>query len=106
MLTFFYPQFKKLTGAERLILKLAGYTARALPRGEVVLLTHRFAGECRSALGTGVRLVETGWPMQFTGNHYIDAAVEYIVGPALALRIPRRGLKGVIFFGPPSVPAM
>lgn len=106
-LVFFYPQLKKLTGAERLILKLADYTARRLEgKGEVILLTHRFAPECRPALGSGVRLVETGWPMQPTGNHYMDAAVEYALGPALALRIPLCGLRGVIFFGPPSVPAL
>jgi glycosyltransferase involved in cell wall biosynthesis len=105
-LVFFYPQFKKLTGAERLILKLADYTARRLPARRVVLLTHRFADECRPALSERVRLVETGWPLQITGNHYLDAAVEYALGPALALRIPRRSLRGVVFFGPPSVPAM
>jgi glycosyltransferase involved in cell wall biosynthesis len=105
-LVFFYPQFKKLTGAERLILKLADYTARRLPARQVLLLTHRFADECRPALSERVRLVETGWPLQVTGNHYLDAAVEYALGPALALRIPRRSLRGVVFFGPPSVPAM
>ena len=106
-LVFFYPQLKKLTGAERLILKLADYTARRLEGNEeVILLTHRFAPECRPALGPGVRLIETGWPMQPTGNHYMDAAVEYALGPALALRLPKKGLRGVIFFGPPSVPAL
>ncbi|HKP52865.1 MAG TPA: glycosyltransferase family 4 protein [Chloroflexia bacterium] len=106
-LVFFYPQLKKLTGAERLILKLADYTARRLAgREDVILLTHRFAPECRPALGPGVRLIETGWPMQPTGNHYVDAAVEYALGPALALRLPKQGLRGVIFFGPPSVPGL
>jgi glycosyltransferase involved in cell wall biosynthesis len=105
-LIFFYPQFKKLTGAERLILKLADYASRRLPAGEVVLQTHRFAQACRPALGRSVRLIETGWPMRLTGNHYLDAAVEYALGPALALRIPRHHLDGIIFFGPPSVPAM
>ncbi len=105
-LVFFYPQFKKLTGAERLTLKLADYTARQLGPDQVVLLTHRFAPECRPALGEDVRLIETGWPLQLTANHYLDAAVEYALGPALALRIPAGGLQGVIFFGPPSVPAM
>lgn len=105
-LVFFYPQFKKLTGAERLILKLADYTARLLPDGDVTLLTHRFAPACKPALGKGVRLVETGWPMQLTGNHYLDAAFEYALGPALALRIPRPNPEAIIFFGPPSVPAM
>ena len=105
-LVFFYPQFKKLTGAERLILKLADYASRRLPPGEVILLTHRFAETCRPALAPGVTLVETGWPMQPTGNHYLDATVEYALGPALALHIPRGALRGVVFFGPPSVPAM
>jgi glycosyltransferase involved in cell wall biosynthesis len=106
-LVFFYPQFKKLTGAERLILKLADYTARQLgTQGDVTLLTHRFADQCRPALGKGVNLVETGWPLGVTGNHYMDAAVEYALGPALALRLPFRRLSGVVFFGPPSVPAM
>lgn len=106
-LVFFYPQFKKLTGAERLILKLAAYTARqAGPENEVVILTHRFAAECRPALEGGVRLVETGWPMQLTGNHYLDAAVEYALGPALALRMQLSKLDAAIFFGPPSVPAL
>jgi len=105
-LVFFYPQFKKLTGAERLILKLADYTARQGNGQDVVLLTHHMAVECKPALGRGVRLIETGWPLQITGNHYLDAAVEYALGPALAMRIPRSELQGVIFFGPPSVPAM
>lgn len=106
MLVFFYPQFKKLTGAERLILKLADYTAQRLGPGKVTLLTHRFAQECRPALGAGVRLIETGQRVEVTGNHYLDAAIEYASGPALALRIPTRGICAIIFFGPPSVPAM
>jgi glycosyltransferase involved in cell wall biosynthesis len=106
-LVFFYPQLKKLTGAERLILKLAGATAKALDgREQVVLLTHHIAEECLPALGEGVGLIESGLPQQLTGNHYIDAAVEYALGPALALGIPRKKLSGVVFFGPPSVPAM
>ncbi|MDQ5825240.1 MAG: glycosyltransferase [Chloroflexota bacterium] len=106
-LVFFYPQLKKLTGAERLILKLAGYTAKALEgREQVVLLTHHIAEECLPALSEGVGLIESGMSLQLTGNHYIDAAAEYALGPALALGIPRKKLSGVVFFGPPSVPAM
>src|SRR5205823_6233185 len=85
----------------------ADYTARQLGEtGDVVLLTHRLSEECRPALGAGVRLIETGWSLQITGNHYLDAAIEYALGPLLALRIPGKGLAGVVFFGPPSVPAM
>lgn len=106
-LVFFYPQLKKLTGAERLILKLAGYTAKALEgREQVVLLTHHIAEECLPALGEGVGLIESGWPLQLTRNHYIDAALEYALGPALLAGLPRKGLSGLVFFGPPSVPAM
>ncbi|MDQ5866018.1 MAG: glycosyltransferase [Chloroflexota bacterium] len=106
-LVYFYPQLKKLTGAERLILKLAGYTAKALEgREQVVLLTHHIAEECLPALSEGVGLIESGMPLQLTGNHYIDAAAEYALGPALGLGIPRKQLSGVVFFGPPSVPAM
>jgi glycosyltransferase involved in cell wall biosynthesis len=106
-LVFFYPQLKKLTGAERLILKLAGYTAKALEgREQVILLTHHIAEECLPALSEGVGLIESGMPLQLTGNHYIDAAAEYALGPALALGIPRKKLSGIVFFGPPSVPAM
>ena len=106
-IVFFYPQFKKLTGAERLILKLASHTARhAGPGQDVVVLTHKFAPECADAVGLDVRLEESGWPMQLTRNHYLDAALEYLLGPALALRMPFRELDAVIFFGPPSVPAL
>lgn len=106
-LVFFYPQFKKLTGAERLILKLADYASRDPSYGgQVVLLTHRFAPECRPALGAGVRLVESGLPQQLSGNHYVDAAVEYAAGPALATMLPALKPNAVVFFGPPSVPAM
>jgi glycosyltransferase involved in cell wall biosynthesis len=51
-------------------------------------------------------VLETGWPTRITGNHYLDAAIEYAFGPALALKIPLAALQGVVFFGPPSVPAM
>lgn len=106
-LVFFYPQLKKLTGAERLILKLAAYSASALEGSdEVVLLTHRISADCFPAMGKGVGLVETGWPMRITGNHYLDAAIEYALGPVLALHLLRERPNGVVFFGPPSVPAM
>ncbi|MEO5951084.1 MAG: hypothetical protein ABIQ44_01330, partial [Chloroflexia bacterium] len=63
-LVFFYPQIKKLTGAERLILKLADYAARELgPHADVVLLTHHLADEVRTTLTPNVRLIETGWPL-------------------------------------------
>ncbi|HUS13992.1 MAG TPA: glycosyltransferase [Chloroflexia bacterium] len=104
-LVFFYPRLKKLTGAERLILKLADYVQRAGP--PVALLTHRLAEECRPALASGVRLIETGRRLQWTGRHYADAALEYLLGPWLLRRLPPlRGVGGLVFFGPPSLPAL
>ena len=103
-LVFFYPRLKKLTGAERLILKLADYVGRAGP--PVTLLTHRLADECRPDLAPGVRLLETGRALHWTGHHYLDAALEYLLGPWLLRRMPPlRTLAGLCFFGPPSLPA-
>ncbi|MGI8587965.1 MAG: glycosyltransferase family 4 protein [Chloroflexia bacterium] len=104
-LVFFYPRLKKLTGAERLILKLADYLGRA---GQpVTLLTHRLAEECRPALAPHVRLRETGRRLEWTRRHYADAALEYLLGPWLLRGLPPlRRISGLVFFGPPSLPAL
>jgi hypothetical protein len=78
-IVFYYPRLKKLTGAERLILKLADYVTRA--GHPVTLLTHRLAEACAPDLAPGVTLVETGQRMERTGQHYADAALEYALGP-------------------------
>ena len=102
---FFYPRFKKLTGAERLILKLAAYVGRA--GTPVTLLTHRLAPACRPALAPQVQLIQTGRRLEWTGRHYVDAALEYLLGPWLLRRLPPlRDLAGLLFFGPPSLPAL
>ncbi|HMA38333.1 MAG TPA: glycosyltransferase [Chloroflexia bacterium] len=102
---FFYPRLKKLTGAERLILTLADYVGRAGP--PVTLLTHRMAAACRPALAPGVRLRETGRRLEWTGRHYADAALEYLLGPWLLRALPPlRTVAGLCFFGPPSLPAL
>ncbi|HEX5504928.1 MAG TPA: glycosyltransferase [Thermomicrobiales bacterium] len=102
-LAFFYPQLKKLTGAQRLILMLARHTARA--GAAVTLVTHRVAPEVRAALDPAVGLVETGRRVDRFGNHYLDAALEYLLGPALLAAVPP-GTAAVVFFGPPSLPAL
>jgi glycosyltransferase involved in cell wall biosynthesis len=102
---FFYPRLKKLTGAERLILKLADYVQRA--GSPVTLLTHRLADTCRPDLAPGVALRETGRRMEWTGRHYADAALEYLIGPwLLRAAPPLRSVAGFCFFGPPSLPAL
>src|SRR5690349_5092559 len=76
---FIYPQIKKLTGAQRLILALAGAVADlpADPPNRVTLLTHRFAAECRPALPFKVNLIESGANLNLSGNHYFDSLLEY-----------------------------
>jgi glycosyltransferase involved in cell wall biosynthesis len=102
---FFYPRLKKLTGAERLILKLAGYVSRTgMP---VTLMTHRLAAACRPDLAPQVRLRQTGRRLEWTGRHYADAALEYLLGPWLLRGLPPlREVRGLVFFGPPSLPAL
>ncbi len=102
-LTFFYPQLKKLTGAQRLILTLAKHTA--LAGGRVTLVTHRMTSEVREALDPAIATVETGRRVDRFGNHFLDAALEYLLGPALLGAIPAES-DGVVFFGPPSLPAL
>ena len=102
-LVFVYPQLKKLTGAQRLMLMLAKWTVRAgVP---VALVTHRVADEVRAALDPAVTLIETGYQIDRFGQHYLDAALEYLAGPALLAAIPDSA-QGIVFFGPPSLPAL
>lgn len=101
---FIYPQIKRLTGAQRLILALAAAVAAA-DSGAVTLLTHRFAPECRPALSPKVNLVETGRNLNLTGNHYLDSIIEYLAVPSLLRALPP-GATTVCFFGPPSLPGL
>lgn len=102
-LAFLYPQLKKLTGAQRLILRLAQYTVAAgVP---VTLVTHHLGDEPRAALAPGVALVETGRRVDYTGNHYADAALEYALAPALLRHVPESA-TAIIGFGPPTMPAV
>jgi glycosyltransferase involved in cell wall biosynthesis len=102
-LAFFYPQLKKLTGAQRLILMLARHCALAGAR--VTVVTHRAAPEVRAALDPRVGLVESGRRVDRFGHHYLDAALEYALAPALLRAIPADA-DGIVFFGPPSLPAL
>ena len=100
---FLYPQLKKLTGAQRLILQLAEHTVAAgVP---VTLVTHRIADEVRSVLSSAVSIVETGHRVDYTGNHYLDAISEYALAPLLVKHIPE-DITAIVCFGPPSMPAL
>lgn len=82
---------------------LARHTA--LAGAAVTLVTHRVAPEVRATLDPAIRLVETGRRVDRFGHHYLDAALEYLLGPALLAAIPADA-DAVVFFGPPSLPAL
>lgn len=82
---------------------LARYSARAGAR--VTIVTHRVAAPVRDAIGDDVRLIETGARIDWFGNHFADAALEYLAGPALLRAVPGRP-DAIVFFGPPSLPAL
>lgn len=100
---FVYPQIKRLTGAQRLILALAG--AVAAQPNRVTLLTHRFAQECRPVLSPAVELNESGRNLNRTGNHYLDSLLEYGAVPGLLGAVPSDA-TAICFFGPPSLPGL
>jgi glycosyltransferase involved in cell wall biosynthesis len=102
-LAFVYPQLKRLTGAQRLILHLAAALVAAGER--VTLVTHRLAPACRALLAPGVALVETGARVDWTGRHLVDSALEYALGARLVGRLPADA-DATVFFGPPSLPAL
>lgn len=102
-LVFLYPQLKKLTGAQRLILMLAKWTVLAGAR--VTIITHRITPEVRAALDSAVALIETEEPVDRFDHHYLDAALEYLAAPALLDYIPPDA-AGIVCFGPPTLPAL
>lgn len=103
MLYFLYPQLRKLSGAERLILRLATYTAQL--GAPVTLVTHYFDPRCAPALGAAVPVIETGIRLNPTRNHYLNAPFEYLYSLRLLNRIGADA-EAVTFFGPPSLPAL
>lgn len=102
-LVFVYPQLKRLTGAQRLILQLA--TALVEQGHQLTLVTHRLADECRAVLAPAVVVIETGQRVDLTGRHLLDSASEYLFGMALTGRRPV-DRDATVFFGPPSLPAL
>lgn len=103
MLYFLYPQLRKLSGAERLILRLAAHTADLGHR--VTLVTNYFDSSCRPDLDSRVELVETGVRAEFFHNHYLDAGLEYVYSMRLSGRVEANA-EAITFFGPPSLPAL
>lgn len=103
MIYFVYPRLRKLSGAERLILRLASYTAQL--GAPVTLVTHYFDASCAPALAPQVRLAQTGDRLNYFTNHYLNAPFEYLHSLRLLQSIGRDA-DAVTFFGPPSLPAL
>lgn len=103
MIYFVYPRLYKLSGAERLILRLAAYTTQA--GAPVTLVTHYFDASCAPALGARVRLVQTGSRLEISRNHYLNAPFEYLSSLRLVRHI-RSDAEALVMFGPPSLPAL
>lgn len=103
MIYFVYPRLAKLSGAERLILALAGHiTQLGTP---VTLLTHYFDASCAPALSAQVKLFQTGDRLQVFRNHYLNAPFEYLLTLRL-LKYIGADADALVFFGPPSLPAL
>ena len=53
------------------------------------------------------KLIETGKRMEWTGQHYADAALEYLIGPWILRKLPALEQEaGFVFFGAPGLPAL
>ncbi len=103
MIYFLYPRLRKLSGAERLILRLASYlTFTGAP---VTLVTHYFDARCAPALAPSVRLLQTGSRLDYIKNHYLNAPFEYLAALRLVKYIGADA-RAAAFFGPPSLPAL
>src|SRR5581483_739653 len=98
-----YPRLHKLSGAERLILRLASYTTQL--GAPVTLVTHYFDPSCAPALAPEVQLVQTGERLQVFRNHYLNAPFEYLASLRLLGQIGGDA-AALVLFGPPSLPAL
>lgn len=103
MIYFVYPRLRKLSGAERLILRLASYTVQL--GAPVTLITHYFSADCAPALAPQVKLVQTGDRLEIFKNHYLNAPFEYLHSFRI-LDLIGTDAAAVTFFGPPSLPAL
>jgi|SRR5581483_1142780 len=103
MIYFLYPRLYKLSGAERLILRLASYTTQL--GAPVTLITHYFDPRCAPALSPQVKLVQTGNRLTYSKNHYLNAPFEYLNSLWL-LNFIGQDADAVTFFGAPSLPAL
>jgi alpha-1,3/alpha-1,6-mannosyltransferase len=104
-IAFLFPRFKILSGAERLILKLAG--AVAAQGHEVHVLSHQFDPSCQPLVSDKVIVSVSGVPLNYFHNRYANAAFDYFrSGRLLKLLPPETDV--ICCFGPAvtAVPAL
>ena len=92
-----FPRFKLLSGAERLILELAGALARKGHRPRV--LCHQFDRSCRPLLHSGVELEQTGSKLDWSANRYLNAIADYVRVGTLRERLDPRA-DACVLYGP------
>lgn len=94
---FLFPRFKILSGAERLILKLAG---ALVEKGHAItIFCHQFDESCRPILLPGVNLKVSGIKLDFFRNRYLNAAFDYSRSSSLA-RMLQEDVDAACCFGP------
>ncbi|PWT93506.1 MAG: hypothetical protein C5B54_01730 [Acidobacteria bacterium] len=94
---FLFPRFKLLSGAERLILKLAG---SLIDRGiRISILCHQFDDSCLPILPKNAELRQTGKKLDFFSNRYANAALDYFRTSSLTEFVSSE-MNAVCCFGP------
>lgn len=94
---FVFPRFKLLSGAERLILKLAD--ALQKKGHNVSILCQQFDPSCSSLLSPQVNLSVSGKKMDFFRNRYANAVFDYFRTSDLIDLLPK-DMDAVCCFGP------
>jgi glycosyltransferase involved in cell wall biosynthesis len=94
---FIFPRFKILSGAERLILKLAG---ALIEKGmEISIVCHQFDPSCAPIFPADAKLKISGITMDYFRNRYWNAIFDYIRQAPLQKLIPP-SVDIVCCFGP------
>lgn len=96
-IAFLFPRFKLLSGAERLILKLAG--ALAAKGHEIHILSHQFDPSCRPLVRDGILVMITGVSLDYFHNRYANAAFDYFRSSRLLKLLPAE-TDAICCFGP------
>ena len=94
---FLFPRFKILSGAERLLLKLAAALSEA--GQDIHILCHQFDETCRPLLVEGLHLHVSGVPLDYFRNRYMNAALDYFRNGRLLAALPGE-IDAACCFGP------